>query len=153
MSLNSRSLPPPTARQLQRWALLQDMGCLCCLLHGRSPESRALAGPVERHHQTVGGKHGAPRLGHDFTIALCSWHHRGKPAGAPAVGVEKILGPSYAKTPRAFRAEYGNDAWLLKTQNEMIGWSHAPVRERSRTKPSKCTAAANQVQRDPERLA
>jgi hypothetical protein len=145
MSFGSKSLAPPTESQLQRWALLQDVGCICCLLRGRNPAVRAIAGPIERHHQTVGGKHGAPRLGHWFTVALCAWHHRGEPDGVEPHVAEHLLGPSYARTPKAFRAEYGHDEWLLKTQNEMIGWNAAPVRERRKNR--KTTAAANQVKR------
>lgn len=137
MSFGSKSLGPPTAEQLRRWEWMEQFGCLAC--HFLCKPIGRQCGPVERHHLTVGGKHGAPRLGHDFTIMLGAWHHRGEAMpGATSMGggsseaAEMVFGPSYAKTPRAFRAEFGSDENLLRQQNELIGWTKEPVRERVR---------------------
>jgi len=136
VSFGSVSLPEATPEQIRRWALIGDDGCLCC---------RLLLGIrrfCEIHHQTVGGKHGAPRLGHDFTIGLCPWHHRGE----AFVGEDAdTWGPSYAKTPKAFRDEFGSDSWLLGVQNNRIGWKTPPRRQRRRK--SRCTASSKQVKR------
>lgn len=129
MSMGSRSLPPPTSQQLMRWALMRAHGCIACRILAIACE----CGPTEMHHQTVGGKHGAPRLGHDFTIALGAWHHRGEKSAALFVpDYELSFGPSFAKTPRAFRREFGPDAELLAYQNCLIGWTAEPQRERVR---------------------
>lgn len=100
--------PPPTPDEAARHALIRACGCICC---GRAD--------VEVHHLTVGGKHGAPRLGHRFTIGLCRWCHRGYPPRGP--------GPSYAREPRLFRQTYGNDQTLLDKQDDMIGYTHAVI--------------------------
>lgn len=108
MAFRSHSLPPPTDEDRARWALIRVCGCIAC---GRPwPEI---------HHLTVGGKHGAPRLGHRFTIGLCRWCHRGYPPRGP--------GPSYASQPRLFRETYGDDQTLLDKQDDMIGFEHAVI--------------------------
>jgi len=129
VSFNSKSLPPPSTEQKRRWELIRGRGCICCEAMGftyRAPQI---------HHMTVGGKHGAQRLGHDFTVGLCAWHHLGlKPLENYICGTEPedVYGPSYALTPRAFRREFGSDEELLRYQNELIGWTKPPVRERLR---------------------
>lgn len=144
MSMGSRSLPPPAAEQKRRWDLIREKGCICCAMHGRS---RA----AEIHHI----KSGNVRLGHDYTIGLCAWHHRGEYVGrnvlGDPIGSIHILGPSLAKGSSVFHWEFGQDEYLLKFQNELIGWTAPPVRERNRK--SRCTAAKNQMRRDPTRLA
>jgi len=134
MSFGSKALAPPTSSQLARWNSIKIVGCICCRM-----QERQNIGWPEIHHQTIGGKHGAPRLWHDFTVGLCEWHHRG-------IGDEdSALGPSLAKTPKAFRREYGSDAELLKFQNKLIGWTETPVRPRNRK--SRCTASSKTVPR------
>lgn len=142
MSFGSRSLGKPSAEQERRWEVMRE--CIVCNLSRIGIAVRGIGGPVERHHLTVGGKHGQPRLGHDYTVALCAWHHRGE-AALPADEAEFMLGPSYARTPKAFRSEFGNDEELLRYQNGLIGWTKPPVRE-SRKK-SRCTASSKTVPR------
>ena len=130
MSFNSKSLKPPTAEQKRRWDRIAHAGCVCCLTIGRKVAP-------EIHHLTVGGKHGALRLGHDFTIGLCPWHHRGRrDSDCDGVWTDDLMefeyGPSLAKTPRAFRNWFGPDDALLKMQNELIRWTAPPTRERAR---------------------
>lgn len=143
MSMGSRSLPPPTAEQKRRWGLMEQFGCIACHMQGRLGFGQC--GEPQRHHLTVGGKHGAPRLGHDFTVMLGAWHHMGLKTGVLPVGddYEAIFGPSYAKTPKAFRAEFGSDEYLLKYQNDLIGWTAEPQRERKRK--SRTTAGKKTV--------
>lgn len=114
-----RSTGAPTAAQLSRWWLIKERGCVACWLHSnvhRFPEI---------HHLTIGGKHGQKRRGHDFTIGLCAWHHRGvSPFGNPELGLA-AFGPSLHHHARAFRAAFGTDAELLEFQNALIGQDEA----------------------------
>lgn len=132
MSFGSKSLPKASPEQVRRFELLRRNGCHLCRMLDYSPQ----AGVTEVHHLTVGGKHGAPRMGHDFTIPLCGWHHRGviRPGtrGFDADYMATLYGPSYALTPKAFRREYGDDLVLLREVNNAIGWTAPPVRERNR---------------------
>jgi hypothetical protein len=143
VSFGSKSLPPPTAEQKRREALIRERGCVACMMAALYPQ----CGPTEIHHLTIGDKHGAPRLGHDFTVGLGAWHHRGVVLEEVPLEthMEVMYGPSFAVTPKAFRNEYGDGARLLEYQNETIGWTAPPVRERRKNR--KTTAAANQVKR------
>ena len=105
--------PAPTKAEAKRMDLIPEAGCLACwqVLH--------LVVLCEVHHLTVGGKHGAPRLGHAFTVGLCCWHHRGEAAGG-IVASRLMLGPSYAREPFAFRERFGRDDRLLVLQAERL---------------------------------
>lgn len=111
-----RSTGTPTKPQLQRWIYIREIGCIACMQQGHRPLI------TEVHHLTVGGKHGQKRRGHEYTIGLCRWHHRGcvpQPMTKPDIARE-FLGPSYHHHARAFRETYGQDDSLLKLQNELI---------------------------------
>lgn len=115
-----RSTGKPTAAQLARWWKINDpddgAGCLVCHILGIGRL------PAEIHHLTVGGRHGQKRRGHDYTIGLNSWSHRGEPLpGWTIEECERRLGPSYARSPNAFRERFGDDDTLLALQNELIG--------------------------------
>lgn len=88
--------------------------CLAC----RSPTPYPSTGlPTEVHHLTSCGM----RLGHEFTIALCQWHHRGEPPmGHSKSEATKIYGPSYADGRKPFMAVYGTDSELLEEQNRIL---------------------------------
>lgn len=104
------SLPAPTKAERLRMDLIVQAGCICCWAAGQ------IFTACEVHHLTEGGKHGAPRLGHAYTIGLCPWHHRG-------VGVARAwthLGPSYAREPVWFRERFGGDAALLRLQADLL---------------------------------
>jgi len=95
---------------------IRDIGCICCLEMGQTSQ-------CEKHHLLTTGLHGnGKRRGEQFTIGLCSYHHR----GAHAVGGEMArqmalsYGPSYADQPRQFREVFGDDENLLRAQNEFI---------------------------------
>lgn len=107
-------LGQPTMAQLIRWDHIRDIGCVVCRLY--YPWLGRVICDV--HHLTVGGKHGAPRRGHDESIGLCLWHHRGH--GESNRGRREMLGPSYASEPVAFRTQFGDDDFLLTAQNELI---------------------------------
>lgn len=116
MSFGSRSLGKPSAEQESRWALIRDTGCIACRTWGAGFQH------PEIHHRTIGDKHGAPRLSHWQTVGLCAWHHRGT-APYPRDDMEQSHGPSFARTPRAFRREFRGFDWLLNAQNALIGWA------------------------------
>lgn len=121
-------------------------GCIACRMQGKAITGQ-FCGPSQRHHLTIGGKHGAPRLGHDFSVMLGAWHHMGMKTGVLRAGAdyEAEFGHSYALTPKAFRREFGSDEELLRYQNELIGWTAPPVRERKRK--SRCTRSTKTVPR------
>lgn len=110
-----RSTGTPTRAQAARFLAIQEIGCVVAHSLGLGYV------PAEIHHLTVGGKHGAPRRGHDFTVGLNPWSHRGVPfGGRTAAQCEALFGPSYAREPRRFRQEIGNDDYLLDLQNTLI---------------------------------
>jgi hypothetical protein len=81
---------------------------------------------VEIHHLLSPG---GLRLGHRFTVGLSKYSH------------------AQVKT-RTFKKHYP-DAWLLKRQDELIGWAPVvlPAKRARNPARSRCTAAANQVKR------
>ena len=92
---------------MKRFADIVQIGCLACLRFG-------LHSDPDVHHLNLGGRAGQERLGDDFTIGLCPWHHRGiLPPMLP-------VGPSLAKESRKFREFFGSDAELLMEQNRLI---------------------------------
>lgn len=94
---------------------IPELGCLACRLQGLGKVY------AEVHHLTIGGKHGAPRRGHAFTIGLCLWHHRGRVfEGWSFARCRQEAGPSYAERPRLFRETYGDDDRLLELQAERL---------------------------------
>ncbi len=109
-------LGEPGIAQRLRWDRIRDVGCLACRL--RYPRMGSV--PCEIHHLTVGGRHGAPRLGHEHTIGLCTWHHRGESDHPDKTRLRRWIGPSYAREPSAFREEFGDDDFLLMAQNELL---------------------------------
>ena len=121
-----RSTGNPTRSQQQRMDTIVEIGCIVCyaLGHGYMP--------TQVHHMTVGGKHGQKRRGHDFTIGLCPWHHVGEPmAGLSHSQCADRYGPSYAREPRRFRHEIGNDDYLLDLQNTLLEQHHQRHVQRS----------------------
>jgi len=87
-----RSTGKPTAAQQVRMDAIREIGYIVARSLGLGYV------PCEVHHLTVGGKHGAKRRGHDFTVGLNPWSHRGEPfGGMSAETCERLFGPSYAK--------------------------------------------------------
>jgi len=110
-----RSTGNHTVAQQQRMDAIREIGCIVAQSLGLGYV------PCEVHHLTVGGKHGAKRRGHDFTVGLNPWSHRGEPFGGMSADTcERLFGPSYAKQPRRFRQEIGSDDYLLDLQNTLI---------------------------------
>lgn len=100
----------PKARE-HRFRRIKELGCICCIVHRY----------CEIHHLNLGGKAGQKRLGDEFTVGLCPWHHQGKPpTGMGQKEARAIFGPSLKLSSRAFRELYGPDSALLARQNRLI---------------------------------
>ena len=111
--MQSSSLRAPTKFERRRLDQIPLVGCVVCS-HFIQIRQQA-----EVHHLTLGGRHGAKRRGHAYTIGLCPWHHRGQVLN-PAIDTPAILGVSYALLPRLFRETYGDDQALLVLQSELM---------------------------------
>lgn len=76
---------------------------------------------TEAHHMTLGGLHGKPRLGDDFQIPCCGWHHRG--VCLPGFSRDQMThkyGPSLAHDKLQFIACYGTQEHLHEiTQHKL----------------------------------
>lgn len=105
--------PAPTKAEALRHTLIAEGGCICCWAFGEFHT------PCEIHHLTIGGHHGQKRRGHAFTVGICTWHHRGGPAG-----MIFSYGPSYALTPNKFREVFGDDDALLAMQARRLRQVH-----------------------------
>ena len=105
------STPNPTKAQQKRFEALQEMGCICCRIEGLG------INPPQIHHLVEGRK----RLGHDFTIPLCPWHHEGYPHhGISESSMLYHYGPSLARNKRKFIETYGTERELLEKVNENL---------------------------------
>jgi hypothetical protein len=88
--------------------------CLACEARGIPS---AGMGIVEAHHLLSGGR----RIGHEATVGLCIWHHRAQPFwGHSSQECRDYYGPSLAEGSKPFHQEFGSDAQLLASQNEML---------------------------------
>lgn len=110
----------PTKAQRLRFARIKWLGCIACRIEG------AHGVPPEIHHITEGGR----RLGHDYTIGLCVWHHRGQ-SELPAHMAELRFGPSLARSKRDFVARYGTERELLSHVNDLLdqeaSWTYSTL--------------------------
>ena len=118
-----RSTNAPTVAQRERWDAMREIGCLACLVNADEERPTLIphAPKLDIHHFTNGGR----RLGHDQTICLCQYHHKGdwwpfESAGYAANNA--IFGPSYHRCKKAFHEVYGCDADLLARQNKLLRW-------------------------------
>lgn len=108
----------PTKAHQRRFQMMQHFGCIASYIEGRSGE------PGDIHHLLSGGE----RIGHEATICLAPWFHRGNPPGGMTIAQAKAMfGPSMKHHPREFRARYGTDAELLKLQNELLAEAEKTV--------------------------
>lgn len=100
-----------TKAHKQRFRKLQELGCICCL-----EESGGYRAP-DIHHITDCGR----RMGHEYTIPLCPYHHR----GVITCPSEVYRGPSLSDGKKPFSNCYGSELELLEKVNAMIGESDA----------------------------
>lgn len=92
--------------QKKRMELIKsEVGCVACMQHGH------FVTPCDVHHLIEGSR----RRGHDYTVALCAWHHRGVD---PLPGQE--LQQSLARSPAMFHDVYGDDEVLLENTNNRL---------------------------------
>jgi hypothetical protein len=105
---------PTTAKQRERFRLLTEYGCIAC-------RKKGLIRYPEIHHLVEGY-----RIGHDATIPLCSWHHRGVPASIDWTKkqTEQWIGPSMAENKAAFTRKYGTEKELLEEINQWLDPNH-----------------------------
>lgn len=116
----------PKAREL-RFRRLKEIGCLACWMIG-IPDVYP-----EIHHQNLDEHAGQKRLGDEFTVPLCGWHHQGH---GPA-SLYETLGPSLKHHPVEFREKFGSDMTQLAKTNDLIrqrnelafGWMKDPHTE------------------------
>lgn len=105
-----------TALEDERFRKLKAMRCAACF----APNNQFLPtnmGVVEIHHQLSG----STRLGHMYTVPLCTWHHRGEPSnGLSATTMSAVHGPSLARSSRLFRQHFGTDAQMLARVNARL---------------------------------
>jgi hypothetical protein len=113
-----RSTRTPTKAEAKRLHEVTHRECIACTLNRGWSLAPAYAGGCDAHHLLSGGR----RRGHDATIGLCPWHHRGvRPSDCPSDAVARDLyGPSLAHESKAFHATYGSDDELLALQNKML---------------------------------
>lgn len=99
----------PTKNQSRRIEAIKEIGCLACRQMGYFDV------PAECHHLLNGY-----RIGHDSTIALCPYHHRG--VDITGMGLEtlyRILGPSLELNKKEFHETFGTDNELLMEQDRL----------------------------------
>src|SRR5688572_10509069 len=101
----------------ERTMAIKSLPCIACRLYGVHFQPY----PTEEHHLNLGGKAGQKRRGDDYSIPLCSWHHRAvmKPS-IDSKAMSALYGPSLAKQSRLFRQTFGTDDQLLALTNEKL---------------------------------
>lgn len=99
-----------TKEDKRRFSLLPAVGCICCKAYRVHNEW------VQIHHIVEGNR----RLGHQYTIPLCFWHHEGVPAaGMTREQTEALIGPSL-KSKKRFNEIFGGEMELLKWVNKYL---------------------------------
>jgi hypothetical protein len=114
----SRSTGKPTKAQAARFEAIKRGGCMACRINDARLQPRCDGEGSDAHHLLSGGR----RRGHDFTIALCPWHHRSiRPDDCPNdTHAFHKYGPTVRES-RDFRETYGSDDELLAVQNALLG--------------------------------
>ena len=99
-----------TKADLARFRAMQKLGCIAC-------RQRGVFSQPDIHHLLSGGR----RRGNRYTIPLCPLHHRGQPPeGVTVAEANRYYGPSLARAPKSFRAEFGDDETLLATVDRLL---------------------------------
>lgn len=113
-----RSTHTPTKAQALRIDRIKRGECCCCVINRDIGYATANFGGCDAHHLLSGGR----RIGHDATLGVCPWHHRGvKPYDAMTdAEATRQFGPSLAHGSRPFHEVYGSDMDLLAIQNERL---------------------------------
>ncbi|WP_461533485.1 Ref family recombination enhancement nuclease [Sinomicrobium sp.] len=99
-----------TKEDKKRFQLLPQIGCICCKSYGVHNEW------VQIHHIIDGNK----RMGHQYTLPLCYWHHQGvPPEGLTRKQAEDMVGPSLISKKR-FNEVFGGEMELLEYVNKFL---------------------------------
>lgn len=99
-----------TPAQKKRMELIKVLGCVACVLKNW-PDVQC-----EVHHVVEG----RVRLGHDQTIGLCTWHHRGESGDYTKQYMMGMIGRSLAHGSRGFAEEFGDQLLLVKVQDYIL---------------------------------
>ena len=87
-------------------------GCIACRIDTGAYRD------AEIHHITSAGR----RMGHKFSLPLCSWHHRSAPDGTMTPPLmREVYGPSLAESKKEFVARYGTELDLLMKVRTWLG--------------------------------
>ena len=107
----------PTKSESERMDKLSRSGCVVC----RQQFGAYVDGEI--HHLTSGGR----RLGHDYTVCLCPWHHRGVGVGNYTPDeMRRIYGPSIAHGRGPFELAFGLEEYLLEATDRWLGTLKQP---------------------------
>lgn len=88
---------------------LQRIGCICCRKIG-------IKSQIDVHHIVEGY-----RLGDEFTLPLCPYHHRGDPPdGMSSKEARAYYGPSLRLEKRNFKAKWGSERMLLAEIDALV---------------------------------
>lgn len=104
-----------TKADQKRLDVIHRLPCVACLQLGLPG-----CGRVEAHHLVDKGyrKHSG---GHQATIPLGAWHHRGEPLfGRTVRYMQSVYGPSMKLASKHFAAVFGTQRELLARTNAVI---------------------------------
>lgn len=111
----THSTGKPTKAQQARLDAIKAMRCVCCEFEKvQQPWPTEIDHLVDMGNRRVSG-------GHDATIPLCAWHHRG--LQLDGLSVETMTGrygPSFALRGRLAAVWYGTKRALLATVNARL---------------------------------
>lgn len=94
---------------------VHEQPCICCEIEKLPAGMPRLR--VEAHHLVDKG-YRALSGGHQATLPLCSWHHRGvRLEGHSTSAMSSMYGPSLAVSKRQFVAWFGTERQLLARVN------------------------------------
>ena len=101
------------ADDAERFVAIKSLGCVACL----KLKLPMQCGPTEAHHLLSGGR----RRGHQQSIPLGAWHHRGVIwYSMNSTQMEDQFGPSLARGSKRFHEAFGSDDELLEEVNRLI---------------------------------
>lgn len=105
----------PTRMQQVRLDRIHAMPCIACEKEKIKQPSR-----TEAHHLVDKG-YRSHSGGHDATIPLCGWHHRGEYVEyMTGREMHLVYGPSLARHKREFKYAYGTERELLALTDERL---------------------------------
>lgn len=111
-----------------RLDIIHRMPCIACQIFGRG----LYCGRVEAHHIVDNGyrKHSG---GHQSTLPLGKWHHRGEPLNTSWTVKEMtaMFGPSLAKSKRDFIRVFGTERELLEKIDGVLRLRGATINQPS----------------------